>query len=31
VATSLGVASLLVSIVFGDHTLKGELKRRFHM
>jgi hypothetical protein len=31
VATSLGVASFLVSVVFGDRTIKGEFKRRFHM
>lgn len=31
IAASLGLASLLVTIVFGDRSIKSEFKRRFHM
>lgn len=31
IAASLGLASLLITIVFGDRTIKSEFKRRFHM
>lgn len=31
IAASLGLASLLITIVFGDRSIKSEFKRRFHL
>lgn len=31
VTSCLGLASILITLVFGDRTIKSEFKRRFHM